>query len=290
MYELISAGANLEERNYFGETALHSAVRACQLEAIKFLLAEGADPQAKHLSADRRSRYELPVRFIDYSTMESVLDLFVRTVRPRAGSWNGKGMRFFVSELRQTDYGGMTPLHMAAERNHVDTVATILDAIGSYEPRTDGGLTALHLATLSVVDRPCETHVGIVWGSSGERETSTIEAPNPAADIERLIESGADLNARSDHGWTPLYAAVAAGNLSGVVALLDAGADLHARTETGFTPLHRAAFNGDQAMVSHLMEAGADPAAGDSEGKLPIHYARALEGMDVYWSLSDAQY
>ena len=286
----IAMGADLEERDYFGETALHAAVRACQQETIRLLLAERADAEARGLRPDRRQAYEWPGRFVDYSTMERALDLIVRTLRQRAVSWDGRGMRFFVSELRRNDYGGSTPLHMAAERNHADTVASILDAIGGSDAKTDGGLTALHLAALSLVDRPCLMLGRLIPILSLEQQAAIIEASKPAVDVERLIESGADLESRSDHGWTPLYAAVAAGNRPGAVVLLQAGANPNARTETGFTPLHRAAFNGDAEMVSLLINAGANPTARDGRENLPIDYAQGLEDTEVYWTLSDAQF
>ena len=44
-----------------------------------------------------------------------------------------------------------------------------------------------------------------------------------------LLEAGADVNARSNEGGTPLMGAAMAGDLGMVQALLDKGADLDAR-------------------------------------------------------------
>ena len=54
--------------------------------------------------------------------------------------------------------------------------------------------------------------------------------------IAALIEAGADVEARADHGWAPLHVAVARAALRAVVALVEAGADPDARADHGFAP------------------------------------------------------
>ena len=58
-----------------------------------------------------------------------------------------------------------------------------------------------------------------------------------------LLEAGADVNLRNDHGSTPLHSVAAmppAGNAV-ASALLERGADVNARNDFGHTPLHAAA-------------------------------------------------
>ena len=45
-------------------------------------------------------------------------------------------------------------------------------------------------------------------------------------------------------GWTPLHAAAVAGDAETVKKLLDAGAQVNAKTNTGRTPLHVVALSG----------------------------------------------
>jgi ankyrin repeat protein len=83
-----------------------------------------------------------------------------------------------------------------------------------------------------------------------------------------LLESGADVNARSanDFSVLPLHSAVA-GNHAAVAALLvEAGADVNARQRGGWTPLHGAAEHGASDTVERLLAAGADPAARNDDG------------------------
>jgi len=62
----ISEGADVDERDEAGRTALHVAAKECRLFAVMLLVAKGADPNARddekrtplHLAADGDSRKE----------------------------------------------------------------------------------------------------------------------------------------------------------------------------------------------------------------------------------------
>ena len=74
--------------------------------------------------------------------------------------------------------------------------------------------------------------------------------------IRVLISEGANINARSTAGMTPLM--IAAGNSSTpeiVQLLLEKGAEVNARSTTGKTPLMRAArnTNGKSAEIKQLL-------------------------------------
>jgi len=63
--------------------------------------------------------------------------------------------------------------------------------------------------------------------------------------------------------------------------LLEAGADVNARDKFGYTPLHQAARHEDPALLAALLAAGADPAAALTQGRLsgwvPLHFALSCE-------------
>ena len=52
------------------------------------------------------------------------------------------------------------------------------------------------------------------------------------------------VDAKAEHGWTPLHFAAGKGRKKVVKVLLDAGADVDAEIEGGLTPLHYAALGG----------------------------------------------
>lgn len=101
----------------------------------------------------------------------------------------------------------------------------------------------------------------------------------PVYDILRHLETGVDVNAYDDRGWTALHAA-AGRDVAVQQLLIDHGADVHARTRDGtdHTALHLAVQFGtdsetDLHRIEALMDAGADPNALSASGETAIHFA-----------------
>ena len=82
-----------------------------------------------------------------------------------------------------------------------------------------------------------------------------------------LITHGADVNAKGENGFTALHSACLHRNYEIAEVLLDNGADVNAR-EDGNTPLMLAAYRDDVKLVRLLLSRGADPRAFDDTGKL----------------------
>ena len=116
-----------------------------------------------------------------------------------------------------------------------------------------------------------------------------------APEVSAAIVVGADPNARTESGKTPLHlAAWKNPEPSVVAALIAGGADLNARGPHGMTPLHWAAWkNPEPSVAAALIEGGADPSARDGRGKTPFDYAKhneALRGTEVYRRLDEARF
>ena len=97
--------------------------------------------------------------------------------------------------------------------------------------------------------------------------------------VAALLELGADVRLASrPAGFTPLHSAVADDGGTAVQeivhALLDAGADPNARSASGGTPLHTAAFTGNVSVMRMLLAAGGDPTVADKKGQTPLDIAR----------------
>ena len=90
-----------------------------------------------------------------------------------------------------------------------------------------------------------------------------------------------------------MHEAARSNTLANIQALLDAGADVMARNKYGSTPLHYAVKRGKSANIQPLLDAGADAKAKNEEGKTPWDLAQKnekLKGTKGYWALNDAQY
>jgi ankyrin repeat protein len=96
--------------------------------------------------------------------------------------------------------------------------------------------------------------------------------------VLEAIEGGANVNAKDEHGWTPLLTSVA-NNRDPLVsnALIQAGADVNASNQ-GWTALMRAvAFGHSPEITDMLIKAGADVHAKNEYGKTALDYAGGNE-------------
>ena len=107
--------------------------------------------------------------------------------------------------------------------------------------------------------------------------------------VRVLTEAGAELRARSRHGFTALHFAAREGDIESTRLLLAAGLDVNIRSDPdasfkgrgpafdamrsgGSTPLLVATVRGNIELARFLLEQGADPNA-DSAGFTPLHWA-----------------
>jgi uncharacterized protein len=105
--------------------------------------------------------------------------------------------------------------------------------------------------------------------------------------VERLIASGAAVNAFSDDGWTPLHLASFFGHAKVAELLLAHAADVTARSknDNGNTPLHAARAANHKLVSGLLIGSGADLDAADAGGWRPLHLAAANNNLDAMKAL-----
>ncbi|MDT4987331.1 MAG: uncharacterized protein QOI74_1425 [Micromonosporaceae bacterium] len=150
-------------------------------------------------------------------------------------------------------------------------------------------------------------HLATRIGRLDLAEAAALDDPDRVAE---LLDAGADVDARTPDGFTPLHlaayfgaprvaalllrrgadagavaenpmrvqplnSAVAGQHREIVAALIAAGADVDARQEAGYTPLLAAAGHGDADLVRTLLAAGADPRLARDDGVGPEELARA---------------
>ena len=115
-----------------------------------------------------------------------------------------------------------------------------------------------------------------------------------STEVQAELTNGADVQARTEDGGTPLHGAALNGSPAVVRAFVEAGANIEARDKDGLTPLHKAVtFSKAPKVVMALLDAGADPKAETNDGKTAFDLMQEnekLKGMDAYWRLNDLQY
>ena len=104
--------------------------------------------------------------------------------------------------------------------------------------------------------------------------------------VKVLLSLGANINAQTQDGYTPMYWALYKNHRGVVSILIENKANLYIKTDTGLTLLHCAAKYGDLGVldtgpIDLLIAAGVDVNIRDDYGETPLHNA--------VWQIYDAR-
>ena len=168
--------------------------------------------------------------------------------------------------------GGVTPLILAAALGLPEMVARLLSHGADLQRRDDRGLGALHCAA------------SYAFQAQDRQRALAL--------LDSLLLSGAEADAPSHNGQTPLLMLLGAGFEPGVAYeegvvleameyLLNENVSLEARDHRGFTPMHMAALHGMVRVVQRLIAAGAERKPHDILGRTPYDLALKRGLMEV---------
>ena len=181
------------------------------------------------------------------------------------------------------DYG-VTPFLLACTNGNPDMVHGLLRAGADPNATRETGesaiMTASRTGNLKAVKALLAYEPDLNRQENRRGQTAlmwAIEQGHPQV-AKLLIERGADVNARSKNGFTPLLFAAQQNDLDSVQVLLAAGAKLDGFTPEWGSALVAAAARGHENLAIFLLEKGADPNAADDNQIAVLHYAM-LQGL-----------
>jgi serine/threonine-protein phosphatase 6 regulatory ankyrin repeat subunit B len=253
---LLRAGANANYRDAEGRTALHIALAGSGtgLEFAQHLVKHGADLTAKD------DQGLLPGEQSDDLDSYNAVRIWSDQIAMLLEKNEVDRLNEMLSRAPQalsfrTSHTPETLLHSAIQVRRLDVLDFLLDRGIDPDLRGHAGQSALHDAC---------------WG------------PIPVAYAKRLVEAGADIEAKDNHGRTPLHAAAREHHPEVLRLLLDQGANFAAVDKYGTTVLDAAflrTFRRDEGLKSLqvLRSAGHKPT---------ILYAAATGNVDLLRELT----
>ncbi|CRL25027.1 Ankyrin repeat-containing domain [Penicillium camemberti] len=243
---LLQAGANVHVRSPIGKTALHYACDYHKANVVKMLLEAGADPTAEDDSGatplhteGKRDEELLPV-LLGTGTVDINKAIGKTKKTPLLFRLQGFNMNRVLAFLEYkpdvniADTSGNGPLHkvLAKYETHGGVIHALISLGANPNAMNNEGNTPLH--TMNGKHSPF---------------------------ISKLVDAGADLEARNHDGYTVLFNHANEGPFQ---TLIDLGARLDTRDSTGRTLSHRCCTNTDR--LDYLISLGLDPLATDHQG------------------------
>ncbi len=195
-----------------------------------------------------------------------------------------------MERLSQRDYSGFlkdsknreaikswSDLHWAAALGDLQTIRSLRDT-NNINVKDSRGWTPLHWAVLftdnlETIDLLLDSGAKIKGKNQhGVTPTHLAAEYGPMEYIEWLFIAGANKEAVDKNGMRPLHRAVYSGRRDVIEQLLTQyKVDLDPRDHLGRTPLHLAVMGGQREIVKLFLRMGADIHAKDVFGEVPLH-------------------
>ncbi|MBE9195251.1 ankyrin repeat domain-containing protein [Synechocystis sp. LEGE 06083] len=269
----------VNQRDARGLTALMYGVAALEMITVKQLLQAGADP-----NRSRPPHGITPLMLLaglQYHPNDAEKNLAQQAI--------AAVLIEFGAEVNQGNDDGTTALMMAAYRNNLPLVETLLRVGSKAQIQDQQGTTALEWAikqqNLAMVQKLVrhQARLDLRDGDGNLPLTLAIKIAGQAI-VDCLLQAGAPWD---QNGW---FTAVEEGNTFAVQALIEAGYPLAQAGEAGDTALHLACLEGYEPMVAVLLKNGPRDMVNtvNQAGDTAIHLAIAQGHLGIVGQLLNA--
>ncbi|KAH0362119.1 hypothetical protein KCU65_g8285, partial [Aureobasidium melanogenum] len=273
---LIRNGAGIDAQDSDGETALHSAARAGDLDLVRLLISKKAKINVKNdegRSALDFACGENHLEVIQYLLNHDAVcepDASGRTELHEIIGGHGKcdadTIKLFVSKgvnINATDDENISALHLAPKRGDQAIVQALIAAGADVNVKSD--TAAMMLLETGEINLALRTQYGfsVLDNAASEGDYELVRS---------LLQRGADCAQTPPGDDSALHWAVRAekdDNLYAIVELLlEKGCDVNARSRNGCTPLHTylSLKRGKENVVRLFLARGADINIQDNDG------------------------
>ena len=190
--------------------------------------------------------------------------------------------------LRGGDYG---PVIVPGKSAESKLIKRLIDGDGGMQMPPTGSLSPEEIGVLRAwIDQGVEFRTTVVEAPpkpTDPRTAALVAAvrAQPADAVARLLAASPDaINARDQAGSTLLHHAAGFGSLETMTRLLEAGADVNARNSRGSTPLHWAIH--DESKVRLLLARGRRSIRSRWKGERRCIWRRRSETVAARWRCS----
>ena len=273
--KLLDVGANINEQDKDGLTALMAAASKGRVDVVSLLLENGADIKLKNKEEETA---------LDFARIGLIKEIILRQVvlnrgllntvkeskKGEVANWLNQGAQVNVKDDR-----GRTPLMVAAYCGNEEIVELLFGYGAAVEARDGNGYTALIIAA----DKGKEKIVELLLGHSaavdvknrlGSSALMRASSNGHKDVVGALLAKGADVDSKDSQGRTPLMNSAYYGNEEIVELLFGYGAAVDARDGKGYTALIIAADKGKEKVVELLLGYGSAVDARDGNGSTAL--------------------
>jgi len=257
--KLLAEGTDVNARDANGRVALHEAAYKAPAALVQLLISHGADVNAR----DNDGESPLDRAFVREGR-EGIIELLLRSgAQPAIGhlasaAWLGNVHVAALLIQKGVDpnsrVDGYTPLHVALEEGHEEMVRFLVARGANVNARTAGK-----------------------WNRTGVTPLHLAAGRGDRGLVEFLIGRGADINACNREGDPPLLFAAMTGRGDAVQVLVEAGADATVKDTAGRTLLHLAVqaldSGGATGTLGPLIAGGINVNAKTEAGFTALHFA-----------------